>query len=179
MEKVMSNELMVNNSRMKRNEKLSSIIMETYILTCGSYIIIMIGIMLLTLFKVDVPGGLIGIMFKVIILGFGFAGVYCRKTMYAFGAPGAALLNFILLYDITTVPYLLLSVLLMLLTLLVNSVYNELSLLPGFPYFNERVNEQNNAPKEYIPQFQPLSPEKKGDMDDIPGISEDGKMDEI
>ena len=164
---------------MKRNEKLSSLIMMTYIIACAAYIIIMIGIMLLTFFKADASGGLISILFKCIILGFGFAGVYCRKDLYAFGAPGAALLNCILQYDITTIPYLLLSVFLMLLTLRVNSVYNELSLLPGFPHFNERFEEQKKAPKEYIPQFKQLHREVQGNMDELPEIPEKGTMDEI
>ena len=168
-----------------------------YIVGCILYIFAATFLMILT-----VAGDvwflfLDGFVFKGLLMYCGYTGVYKRSDFHALTAPLVALVNLPLPAFANGTNYmdiflggvmegfgmasivLTISVILALLTLKANRDYRYLEEQEGFPYFNERVNEQNNAPKEYIPQFQPLSPEKKGDMDDIPEISKDSKMDEI
>ncbi len=182
---------------LKKCKKIHDRVGMIYIVGCILYIFAATFLMILT-----VAGDvwflfLDGFVFKGLLMYCGYTGVYKRSDLHALAAPLVALVNLPLPAFVNGTNYmdiflggvmegfgmasivLTISVILALLTLKANRDYRYLEEQEGFPYFNERVNEQNNAPKEYIPQFQPLSPEKKGDMDDIPGISEDGKMDEI
>ena len=182
---------------LKKCKKIHDRVGMIYIVGCILYIFAATFLMILT-----VAGDvwflfLDGFVFKGLLMYCGYTGVYKRSDFHALAAPLVALVNLPLPAFVNGTNYmdiflggvmegfgmasivLTISVILALLTLKANLDYRYLEEQEGFPYFNERVNEQNNAPKEYIPQFQPLSPEKKGDMDDIPEISKDSKMDEI
>lgn len=182
---------------LKKCKKIHDRVGMIYIVGCILYIFAATFLMILT-----VAGDvwflfLDGFVFKGLLMYCGYTGVYKRSDLHALAAPLVALVNLPLPAFVNGTNYmdiflggvmegfgmasivLTISVILALLTLKANRDYRYLEEQEGFPYFNERVNEQNNAPKEYIPQFHSLSPEKKGDMDDIPEISKDSKMDEI
>lgn len=175
----MSDELMTNFGRMKRNERLYSLITKVYLISCGSYLFIMFGVAVLSVFATDPMALLFAMIFKGSILCFGFAGVYCHNNLYAIIPAGVALLHCLIFFDMTTIPYLFIAVVMMILTLRANAVYDELSQLPGFPQFSERFEEQKQKSaqlkikSEYQQSFEERLKTSKDDMDSLSAASGD------
>ncbi|NLT08875.1 MAG: hypothetical protein GXY08_05165 [Ruminococcus sp.] len=186
-----------NAMLMNKCKKICNRVGIAYMVGCGMYIFAATYLMILTVAGDAMFLFMDGFVFKGLILFFGYSGVYKHNDKFALAAPFVAFLNLGLTAIIGGTNYmdmflgavmqgfemasivLAFSVLLAAFTLKANRDYRYLEQQEGFPYFNERFHEQDNAPKEYIPQFEQLCDEKKGSMDDIPEISKDNKMDEI
>ncbi|MBQ6180689.1 MAG: hypothetical protein IJK31_03250 [Ruminococcus sp.] len=192
----MTDSMAKNAMLMKKYKKNCNRVGIAYMAGCGMYIFAATYLMILTVAGDVMFLFLDGIVFKGLILFFGYGGVYKLSDKFALAAPAVAFLNLgleaatggtnymdVFLGEITgggmAAFVFAVTVLLAAITLKANRDYRYLEQQEGFPQFNERFHEQNNAPKEYVPQFGQLCDEKKGSMDELPELPKDIGMDEL
>ncbi len=175
----MSDEFSRNGTLMKRCTKVYNFVAMAYIISCGSIVIVSLGMMILSVFRIFIGPLFDGVICKAAIMAAGYLGVYKKDTMIAILAPCAAGVNLIidLISGISTgtitVIILLLSAALALVTAIANSKYHYLEGQAGFPYFNERVvyNEmerrQSDIKSEYEQSYEKRKKTSSDQMDDL------------
>ncbi|MBR2284026.1 MAG: hypothetical protein IJ874_06360 [Ruminococcus sp.] len=117
-----------------------------------------------------------GMIFKALILGCGFYGAYRKNDVFTVAAPIIAVMGAILYPSVWNDGLAAGSVALAVMGVLANRKYRWLEQQYGFPYFNERFEEQNmnavqrNIKDDYQVQYEELkkkSEQHGSDMDEL------------
>ncbi len=133
-----------NKASLKRCESLYGIVTLFYLIVGFGYIFSNLYIALIT--PVDTYYYFFnGVVFKLPFLAFGFLGCYLKRNMYAVLATFTIGVNSLIFTTGDNELVAVVSVIATILTCLTNKKYHELEQCEGFPYFNERFTEVNDA----------------------------------
>ncbi len=168
-----SNDEMAHNSALiKRCTKTYSIIVTIYAGICAFYAgVVLFGILLGQVGNPLVPF-LDGVIFKGALFFCGFMACYKHNTKFTLFAMVIAVINIFIKYGIN-VFICFITIVLSLATSFANKEYHYLEKQFGFPYFNERFEEQNldkrqrEIKDEYQQNYERLMKTSSSDMTDI------------
>lgn len=168
-----SNDEMARNSAiLKRCNKTYNIIVTIYAVMCAFYAGIALFMMLLGKTMSPLITFLDGVIFKGALFFCGFMACYKHETKFVLFAVVIALINIFLSDNINGLIFAV-SVILSLATASANKEYNFLEKQYGFPYFNERFEEQNldsrqrEIKDEFQQNYERLMKNSSSEMDDI------------
>ena len=131
-------ELKKNRVKMDKNDSLMSKVCVAYLAVCG---MIAAGYIVLAFMFIDVDYMLFGV-FTAAILAFGYLGGYSHNNTLAIIAPAFAGAAFLYTGNVVFLILTLMAAVLLVMTIRVNTVYDELSREDGFPQFDEIFEEQ-------------------------------------
>lgn len=85
---------------------------------------------------------ILSIVFRIVYIVMAFAGLYCKKNLWAIAAPIIAMVNRLMNADDMNIFLYTVSVAVAIGTVINNKTYAYLEQQEGFPYFNERFEKQ-------------------------------------
>ncbi len=163
-----------NKASLRRCEQVFNIVTLFYLVVNAFYILSHLYIALIT------PNGdtayyfLDGVVLKIPFLTFGFLGCYHKKNIYAILAPVAIGLNTVIYLTAVNEILSAISIAAAVITCIANKKYHELEQCEGFPHFNERFTEVNDARiekrdvyKEQLEFHKSRAAEHQGEMDEL------------
>lgn len=161
-----------NLASLKRCNRIFGITGTFYLIFCGLYAIDAIFMIVISV------GGVIwryffdGVVFKAAILASGYYGCYTKNNFYTILTPFLCILNSIIFLDMPlNTPLVSASIILAVLTVFANNKYKILEQCEGFPYFNERIDAQNELfenPKDiYKEQYENIVKNSSDKMDEL------------
>jgi len=148
-----------NLASLKRCNMLFNINAIFYIIFCGLYIIKSLIMLITCIDGSELIYLFDGIIFKVLILACGYYGCYAKNNFYTLLTPGLCVINMIAFAEIQlNIVLLSISLSLSIVVIFASKKYKILEQTEGFPYFNERIDAQNelfNNPKDvYKEQYE-------------------------
>lgn len=166
-----------HKAALKRCESIYGIVILFYLIVGLGYVISHLYLAFLTSL---IPESetmyyfLNGVVFKIPFLAFGFLGCYLKKNLYAVLALFTIGVN-ALIYTVGGNELIsALTIIAMILTCVTNRKYHELEQCEGFPYFNERFTEVNDARlenkdvyKEQLEYHKSRAEGRSGQMDEL------------
>ncbi len=161
-----------NLTSLKRCNRIFNITALFYVIFCGLYAVDAIFMIIISIGNSIWSFFIDGIVFKAAILASGYYGCYAKKNLYTILAPGIFIINQIAFSDMPLngifFPF---SLILSVLTVFASNKYHILEQAEGFPYFNERIDEQNdsfNNPRDvYKEQYENTVKNSMDKMDEI------------
>lgn len=145
-------ELLKNKASLRLCERIYSTIGKIYIAICGVLIALCIIMMIYTV-NGDELYIVAEILFKSVILVFGYMSCYTKKTIYAWIAPIIAVLNALVTFGVNY--YLaVIFIACAALTAYTNEKYHKLEQCEGFPQFSEIYEEQKKISSREVSEYQ-------------------------
>lgn len=168
-----SNDEMAHNSRLlKQCNGTYNTVTTIYAVICGFYAGIALFGMFLGTVNSQFLAFLDGVVFKGALFFCGFMACYKHNTKFTLFAIVIAMIN-VFLNDCINSPVLIITIILSVVTATANKKYHYLENQFGFPYFNERFEEQNfdirqrEIKDEYQQNYERLMKNSSSDMTDI------------
>ncbi|MCR4861959.1 MAG: hypothetical protein K5884_05010 [Ruminococcus sp.] len=175
-------DIVQNHAKMTKYKTSSDRIGKIYMCVCGSLFFIAFCCMFITA-NLEAMADLVVIG---AIFGFGYGGAYRRSSYFAAAAPVAAMFGLVMAGSLNFMYFLLLplSLILAVLTVRANKLYDYLSKQPGFPQFDElfeeskkRSEKASREKEEYFERFKAMALSDSNDFGEpAAGIAEKPSM---
>lgn len=167
-----NDELAHNAALMKRCNKTYDIIVKIYAVVCAFYAGVALFQIMLCVAQHPLLTFLDGILFKGALFFCGLMACYKHNSKFAFFAMIITVINIFLNGGVNAL-ICVITVLLSIASISVNEQYHYLENQTGFPYFNERFEEQNldtcqrGIKDEYQQNYERLIKNSSSDMADV------------